>query len=50
MERQYIIRKYIMAKSASDAIKLDSKTQVHDVWVDEDWKKQNPIGFTNTKK
>ena len=33
MERQYIIRKYVIAKSASDAIKLDSKTPEYLIWI-----------------
>lgn len=37
---QYIIRKYVMAKSALGAIRQDKKTPVHDCWIDEDWKKQ----------
>jgi len=46
----YIIKKYVMANSALHAIKLDKKTPVQDVWIDEDWKKNNihltpAIGF-----
>ena len=52
--KQYIVRKYIMAKSAKDAIKLDKKKEVDDVWVDEDWKasqlENNGIGFKDNKK
>ena len=35
---QYIIRKYVMASSAIEAIRMDKKTFVHDVWIDEKWK------------
>lgn len=44
-----------MAKDAKEAIKKDKDTPVHDVWVSEDWLKNNSvedgasIGF-NTKK
>ena len=46
----YIVRKYIWAKSASEAIKLDKKIPVQDVWVDDEWKKNSnhpvdAIGF-----
>lgn len=40
-----------MAKSAQDALKKEKKVLPDDVWVDEDWKKENPnqlesiIGF-----
>jgi hypothetical protein len=37
----FIIRKYIIAKSAADAIKKDRKTPPDDVWMDEDWRKEN---------
>lgn len=40
---RYIIRKYIHAESAKEAIKKDKNCPVHDVWVCEDWKKvQDP--------
>lgn len=35
----YIVRKYIWAKSAEEAIKKDAKKKVDDVWGDDDWKK-----------
>lgn len=48
-DKLFIVRKYILAKSASDAIKKDKTTPVDDVWVDEDFKKSRPgasaIGF-----
>lgn len=55
MEKLFVIKKYVMAKSAHDAIKKDKKTQVDDVWVHEDWhkmdvekkfEKKDKIGFT----
>lgn len=48
---QFVIRKYVMAHSAQEAIKLDRKTPVHAVWIDDDWVKektsklQPAIGF-----
>lgn len=45
----YIIKKYIMATNAIQAIKKDQTTAVHDCWVDDDWKTKNlagAIGFT----
>jgi hypothetical protein len=41
MEKRFIIRKYIYAKDALEAIKKDKVTKVDEVWVDEDWKKLN---------
>jgi hypothetical protein len=39
MKKLFVVRKYIMAESASDAIRKESKQKVDDVWVDEEWKK-----------
>lgn len=50
-DKLYIIRKYIKASSAQEAIKLDKTTPVDDVWVDDNWKKKeeqnlaSAIGF-----
>ena len=35
----FIIRKYVRARTASDAIRRDKITPVHDVWIDEEWKR-----------
>lgn len=53
--KQFIIRKYVMAFSGTDAIKRESKVKVDEVFIDDEWRKNNPtvaqndIGF-NTKK
>ena len=44
-----------MAKSAIDAINQDRKSSVDDVWVDEEWAKENikansKIGFADRKQ
>lgn len=50
-EKRYVIKKYIMAKSAREALRKEKKVLPDDCWVDEDWKKDNPnqlvsaIGF-----
>ncbi len=44
----FVVRKYIRARSAAEAIRLDRKSPVDDVWVEEGWKQNNlsaPIGF-----
>lgn len=49
----YVVRKYIMAESADEAIKLDKKHTVCDVWIDDEWRKNNfPVceGFTKDNK
>lgn len=40
-KKLFVVRKYIMAKSAKEAIKLDKNTPVDDVWIDDEWKKGN---------
>lgn len=53
-KQQYIIRKYVMASSAIEAIKLEAKAPVSDVWLDDDWKKAQyedkapAIGFSSS--
>ena len=47
----FIVKKYIMATSASDAIRKDKKTPPDSVWVDDKWAETNQqlasaIGFT----
>lgn len=44
--KRYIIRKYIYAQSAMDAIKKDKTSPVDDVWVDVDYKPSTGnVGF-----
>ena len=47
-EKQYVVRKYIMAKNAKDALKKEKDVRADEVWLDEDWKRENlskVIGF-----
>ena len=44
----FVVRRYIKATTAAGAIKKVKTTPVHDVWVDDDWKKNSlteAIGF-----
>lgn len=51
----YIIRKYVMADSAASAILKERKVKPHEVFVDEEWRKNSTdnlaaaIGFTTIK-
>ena len=51
-EKRYIVRKYIMVKSCHEALRKEHRHRPDDVWVDDDWKKENSqqlssaIGFT----
>lgn len=51
-DKMYVIRKYVKAASVSEAIKRERLAPVHEVYVDEEWRKNNhdnlttAIGFT----
>jgi len=38
-ENLYIVRKFVVANSAMDAIKKEKSTPVHDVWIEESHQK-----------
>lgn len=50
----FVVRKYVWATDAQDAIKKDKSKSVDDVWIDEEWKKapkvDGQLGFYNAKK
>jgi len=37
----HVIKKFVMATSATHAIRLGRKTPVDSVWIDEEWSKGN---------
>lgn len=50
----FVIRKYIWARDAKEAIKKDTGSPVDDVWVDDEWKRKmsDPkpaIGFASNE-
>lgn len=47
-DKLFVIKKYIKARSASEAIRKDKSTAVDDVWVDEDWKKGEASGISRS--
>lgn len=51
MQKLFVVRKYIMAKSAQEAIKKDKAHPVDDVWISDEWhSKHIEIGFNEPKK
>jgi hypothetical protein len=47
-QKLFVVRKYIRAISAAEAITKDRKAPVDDVWVEEEWKNKHladAIGF-----
>lgn len=58
MKKIYVIRKYVLASSAEEAIRLSKRKAVDDCWVEDEThkkvldiqiKKGNNIGFFNDK-
>jgi hypothetical protein len=51
-EKKFIIKKFVFAKNALDAIRKDKRTPVDDVYVDGEWMMENDkknMGFTKAK-
>lgn len=54
-DKMFIVKKYIKAKSAAEALRKERKIPADDCWVDEDWRKNSPdrladaIGFSVDK-
>lgn len=40
--KQFILRKYVMARSATEAIAKDRNYKVDEVFVDDQWLKEHP--------
>lgn len=47
-QKMYIVRKYVMAESAAQAINKSRNVPVHDVFVDDDWRKNNTDRLADT--
>jgi len=45
--KMFVIRKYVLADSAQSALRLDSVTKVHEVFVDEEWRQRQGMIQTN---
>lgn len=49
--KMYIVRKYIKATNLKQAIRLEPKTDIHDCFIDSDWREEHlpdAIGFSST--
>ena len=50
-QKMFIVKKYIMASSAREALRKESKQPADDCWIDEEWRKNekdnlaSAIGF-----
>jgi len=43
----YVVKKYVMATSAAQAMRLERKTPVDSVWIDDEWMKGNASGLVS---
>lgn len=41
MKRQYIIRKYVMAESAQEAVEKSKRVPIDEVYIDNSWLERN---------
>lgn len=52
----FVLRKYVLAPSAAEAIRRERRFPIDDVWLDDDWKKAHPdevageMGFKPSKR
>lgn len=55
-KKMFVVKKYVMARSARDAIKMEGKVSPDDVYVSDDWANgkgkelASAIGFSVSKK
>lgn len=40
-QKMFIVKKYIMARSAREALRKERTQAADDCWVDEEWRKNN---------
>lgn len=47
IKKLYIIQKYVVATSVSQAIRIEKKITAQECWLDDDWKKAHKPSFNN---
>jgi hypothetical protein len=40
-DKLFVVRTYVMAKNAQEALRKFKKQEPHECWVDDEWKKGN---------
>lgn len=40
-DKLFVVRKYVRAKSVSDALKKERKVPIDDVYIDDEWRKNS---------
>src|SRR3989304_4463963 len=41
LRKLFVVKKYVYASSAEEALRREKRVRPDDVWIDEDWKKAN---------
>lgn len=56
MKKLFVVQKYIVARTISEALKIEKHTKPDECWLDDDWKKAHKpemgnksLGFTSKK-
>jgi hypothetical protein len=42
VKKLFIVRKYVTASSAAEALRIEKRIAADDCWLDDDWKKSQP--------
>jgi hypothetical protein len=56
VKKLFIVRKYVMASSVAQAVRIEKRQDADDCWLDDDWKKSQPnagadvMGFETGKR
>lgn len=58
MKKLFVIQKYVVANTISEALKIEKHTRPDECWLDDDWKKAHKpeiggsrsLGFIKKKK
>ena len=50
MKKVYVIRKYIAAHSALDAMRKDHKTEISEIFIDDSWLRDNAPNLNRMMK
>ena len=47
VKKLFIVRKYVTASSAAEALRIEKRVAADDIWLDDDWKKSQPNAGAN---
>lgn len=50
IKKLYVVNKFIMAKSAKEAVRIERQYEPDEVFLESEWKKANPIVTSSKNK